>query len=182
MRLRVIAGELGGRFFDSPDTHTTHPMSERMRGAMFNSLGDISGQTVLDAFAGTGAISFEALSRGAAHAVLIERDKKAQSVIAKNIESLGLQFRAKLIKATAKQWADNNPDARFDLIVADPPYHDPQLSTIALLSGLLKPNGLMLVSYTGRGSAPTVKASGVVVVDNKTYGDAALAFYRVKAA
>lgn len=176
MRLRVIAGTLGGRFFESPETTTTHPMGERVRGALFNSLGDISGQTVLEPFAGSGALSFEALSRGAKSALLLERDKRAQATIARNITALGLESKARLIKANCRMWSENNPDAQFDLLLIDPPYHDMQLSTVALLIRHLKPNGLMVLSYQGRGSAPTV--NGVVVVDARLYGDAALAFYR----
>lgn len=176
MRLRVVAGALGGRFFESPETSTTHPMGERVRGALFNSLGDITGQTVLEPFAGSGALSFEALSRGAKSALLLERDKRAQATIARNITALGLGERARLIKANCRMWSQHNPDAQFDLLLVDPPYHDMQLSTVALLISHLKPNGLMVLSYQGRGSAPTV--NGVVVVDTRLYGDAALAFYR----
>lgn len=176
MRLRIIAGTLGGRFFESPETTTTHPMSERVRGALFNMLGNITGQTVFEPFAGSGALSFEALSRGAAHALLCERDKRAQAAIARNIAALGLNENAKLVKANCRMWSETNPDVQFDLLLIDPPYHDMQLSTVSLLIRHLKPNGLMVLSYQGRGSAPTV--NGVVVVDTRLYGDAALAFYR----
>lgn len=176
MRLRVIAGSLGGRFFESPDSSTTHPMGERIRGALFNSLGDISGQTVLEPFAGSGALSFEALSRGAKSALLIERDKKAQATIERNIQALGLSQNATLVKANCRMWSGTNPDAQFDLLLVDPPYHDMQLSTVSLLISHLKSNGLMVLSYQGRGVVPTV--NGVVVVDTKLYGDAALVFYR----
>lgn len=175
MRLRVIAGELGGRFFESPETSTTHPMGERIRGALFNMLGDVSGKTVLEPFAGSGALSFEALSRGAASALLLERDKRAQMTIGRNIQGLGLADAATLVKANCRMWSEHNPDARFDLLLVDPPYHDMQLSTVSLLIRHLKPNGLMVLSYQGRGSAPTV--NGVVVVDTRLYGDAALVFY-----
>jgi 16S rRNA (guanine966-N2)-methyltransferase len=176
MRLRVIAGTLGGRFFESPETTTTHPMSERVRGALFNSLGNLDGQTVLEPFAGSGALSFEALSRGAKSALLLERDKRAQATIARNIEALGLVNKAKLVKVNCRTWSEANMDTLFDLLLIDPPYHDMQLSTVALLIRHLKPNGLMVLSYQGRGVAPTV--NGVVVVDTRLYGDAALAFYR----
>jgi 16S rRNA (guanine966-N2)-methyltransferase len=180
MRLRVIAGSLGGRFFDGPDSFATHPMGERIRGAMFNSLGNIEGYEILDAFAGSGALSFEAISRGAKHAIAIERDRKAQSIIDKNIKALGLQNKVKLIRASASAWSGTNEDKKFDVILCDPPYNNPQLSTVSGLIKHLKPNGLMVLSYSGRESTPTV--NGVVVVDAKLYGDAALAIYRKGAA
>ena len=175
--MRIIAGELGGRFFSAPDSTATHPMAERVRGALFNSLGDISGQAVLDAFGGSGALAFEAISRGADSVIVIERDKRAQRIIAENIKTLGLEDRVKLIRAGASSWSETNPGAQFDLLLCDPPYHDLQLSTVSKLISLVKPNGLMVLSYPGRESAPTV--NGVVVVDSsKSYGDAALAYYR----
>lgn len=176
MHMRVIAGTLGGRRFIAPDTRATHPMGERIRGSLFNILGDITGKTVLDPFAGSGALSFEALSRGAAHATLCETDRRAQKIIAKNIDLLGLQHHTKLIQANCRMWSKQNPHATFDLVLADPPYHNMQLSTITLLIRHLNNNGLMVLSYIGRGSAPAV--NGVVVVDNRSYGDAALAFYQ----
>ena len=177
MRMRVIAGELGGRFFAGPDSPVTHPMAERVRGAMFNALGDIEGLTVLDAFAGSGALAFEAISRGAASAIVVERDKRAQRILAENIKTLGLEGRIKLIRTGISSWLDTNQDAQFDLVLCDPPYHDLQLSTVSKLTSHVKQNGLMVLSYPGRESAPTV--NGVVVVDkSKSYGDAALAYYR----
>jgi len=177
MRMRVIAGELGGRFFAAPDSSATHPMAERVRGALFNALGDIEGKTVLDAFGGSGALAFEALSRGAALAIIVERDKRAQRIIAENIKSLGVEGQAKLIRTGIGSWSDTNDDALFDLVLCDPPYHDMQFSTVSKLTHHVKPNGLMVLSYPGRESAPTV--NGVVVVDkSKSYGDAALAYYR----
>jgi 16S rRNA (guanine966-N2)-methyltransferase len=176
MRLRVIAGRLGGRLFDAPDTTLTHPMGDRIKGSLFNILGDVTGMTVLDPFAGSGALSFEAISRGAKSALLLDRDKRAQKTIQKNIESLGLGEQAKLVAASCRAWSENNPTKKFDLILADPPYNEQQLSTVDLLTQHLKPKGLMVLSYPGRDLVPTV--NGVVVVDKRIYGDAALAFYQ----
>lgn len=176
MRLRIVAGEYGGRFIDGSDSDATHPMGERMRGALFNMI-DVKGKTVLDPFAGSGSLSFEAVSRGAKNSLALERDRLAQKIIQKNIALLGVGQKVTLVKANCRMWSEKNPDARFDLILADPPYHDMQLSTVSLLIRHLNPNGLMVLSYPGRGSAPTV--NGVVVVDNRLYGDAALAFYRL---
>jgi len=180
MRIRLISGQFGGRFIDAPDTSRTHPMSERIRNAMFNIIGDVDGQRVLDAFAGTGSLGFEALSRGAQSVTFIERDRVAQKVIAENIELLGVEPSAKLIKSSIAGWDETSENDKFDLIFADPPYHDLQFSTVLRLINHLNPNGLMVLSHPGRESVPTV--NGVVVVDNRSYGDAALAFYRLDSA
>ncbi len=179
MKTRLISGEFGGRFIDSPHTDRTHPMGERMRGALFNILGDLDDFRVLDAFAGTGALGLEALSRGASEAVFIERDRVAQKVLEENIDLLGVGARARLIKSSVSAWTDTTESQAFDLIFADPPYHDLQLSTVKKLVKYMQANSLMILSHPGRELAPTV--NGVVVVDNRSYGDAALAFYRLDA-
>src|ERR1700683_4883439 len=102
--MHIIAGYLKGRTFDSPKSGQTHPMSDKIRGAMFNMLGDIEGLNILDAFSGSGAIAFEAISRGAASVTLIESDHLAQRSIALNIDKLGLSESASLIRANANSW------------------------------------------------------------------------------
>lgn len=96
--MRVVAGRLGGRIFDSPRTHRTHPMSEKARGAIFNVLGDIAGLSVLDAYSGSGALAIEAVSRGAKSVLAIEVDVEAVKTIARNIENLQLGDRIKCSK------------------------------------------------------------------------------------
>jgi 16S rRNA (guanine966-N2)-methyltransferase len=177
MNVRVIAGTFGGRILEGSATNRTHPMSERIRNALFNKLGDeVVDARVLDAFAGSGVIGLEALSRGAQSVVLVEKDKVATNIIEHNIHTLGVDEKAQLVKAPVSSWTSHYSGELFDLIFADPPYHDPQFSTALQLLELLKPNGLMVLSYPGRGEAPT--ANGVVVVDNRSYGTAALVFYR----
>ncbi len=178
MNVRVIAGKFGGRILDAPDTAKTHPMSERIRNALFNSLGDgVEGTMVLDAFAGSGAVGFEALSRGADHVIFLEKDRIAGKVIEKNIHTLNCADNAKLIRASVAAWSENNPDVQFDVIFADPPYHDTQFSTVTRLFSHLKPGALMVLSHPGRGEAPT-ETKGIVVVDNRSYGTASLTFFR----
>ena len=155
-------------------------MGERIRGSLFNIIGtEIKDAVVLDAFAGSGSLGLEAVSRGAKHATFIERDRIAQNVISNNIKTLGVENATKLVKAPVGTW-QNTTKEQFDIIFADPPYQDLQLSTAMSLTKLLKPNGLMVLSYTGRGEVPT--ELGVVVVDNRSYGDAVLAFYRKEGA
>jgi 16S rRNA (guanine966-N2)-methyltransferase len=177
VNVRLISGIYGGRKIEAPDGDRTHPMSERVRNALFNSLGTkVVGTTVLDAFAGTGSIGLEALSRGAKHATFIERDRIAQKILAKNITTLGAEEHAVVIRAAVNSWIETQEGSEFDLIFADPPYGDTQFSTVEKLFGLLKPEGIMVLSHPGRGEIPT--KTGVVVVDNRSYGNAYLTFYR----
>jgi 16S rRNA (guanine966-N2)-methyltransferase len=178
MRVRLISGQYGGRTIDAPDTSKTHPMSERIRNAMFNSLGDdVRGARVLDAFAGSGAVGFEALSRGASTVTFLERDRIAQKVIGANISLLGCDEAARLIKAPVASWSEGNADEVFDVIFADPPYHDVQFSTVSRLFSHLKLGGTMILSHPGKGEVPS-GAKGIVVVDNRSYGNANLTFFR----
>jgi 16S rRNA (guanine966-N2)-methyltransferase len=174
--MRIISGRLGGRLFDSPGSAKTHPMSDKMRGALFNILGDIEGLTVLDAFAGSGALGFEAASRGAGSALAIDSDLAAQKVIEKNIRQLGLAGSVKLIKATANAWLGTNKDAQFDIVLCDPPYHDLQPNLLVRLTACVKPGGLFVLSWPGGQDPPELL--NLEQVENRSYGDGQLIFYR----
>jgi 16S rRNA (guanine966-N2)-methyltransferase len=177
MNVRIISGTFGGRKIEAPDNSRTHPMGERVRNAMFNTIGaELQGATVVDAFAGTGALGLEAISRGAVHATFIERDRIAQRILAKNITSLNIETQATLIRTAVHNWVQTVQGQEFAIIFADPPYDDVQFSTAQELLGLLKPGGLMILSHPGRGEELT--KAGVVVVDNRSYGNAFLTFYR----
>ncbi|MBP9738974.1 16S rRNA (guanine(966)-N(2))-methyltransferase RsmD [Candidatus Saccharibacteria bacterium] len=175
--MRIIAGRYGSRIIRAPRGHKTHPMGERIRSSLFNSLGDLSGKTVLDAFAGSGSLAIEAVSRGAESAVATESDRAAYLVVKANVEKLGAH-NVQVVKASCHAWSSTNVDKKFDIIFCDPPYNHLQLSTVFALRKHLKPNGLMVLSYPGRELTPN--ASGVVVVYNRNYGDAALAYYRLR--
>jgi 16S rRNA (guanine966-N2)-methyltransferase len=178
VNVRLIAGFYGGRTIEGSGTSRTHPMGERIRNAIFNKVGsELEDADVLDAFAGSGALGLEALSRGAKNVTFVERDRVAQKVISNNITLLHVEAQSTLIKLPVSQWV-KGMHRQFDIIFADPPYDDPQLSTVSELFGLLKPNGLMVLSYPGR--SETLAELGVVVVDNRSYGNAAIAFYRKK--
>lgn len=173
--MRIIAGRLGGRQFASPKGHRTHPMSDKMRGALFNALGDISGLTVLDAFAGSGAISFEAVSRGAAHAMAVERDRQAQQAIAESIEKLGISGQIKLIKASAGSWLGTSDDL-FDIVVVDPPWEDPQINLLLRLADRTKPGGLFVSSI--RNASDLSLRGNFHELSRKNLGDGSLTIFR----
>ncbi len=176
--MRVISGRLGGRAFDTPDNNRTHPMSERMRGALFNALGDIEGLTILDAFGGSGGMSIEAVSRGAKSSVVVEIDINAHKTIINNIKNLGLEKEIKAIRANVSGWSDNNPDAKFDLILCNPPFDKLRLDLIQKLTKHLKKGGLFVLSWPTRDSAPNLPDLNLVSIKEKDYGDAQLVFYR----
>ena len=174
--MRIIAGYLGGRTFNSPNSNRTHPMSDKARGGLFNALGDISGLTMLDAFAGSVALSFEAISRDAESVVAIDIDKKAQTAIQESIKSLGLGDKIKAIRANASGWSDNNPDQQFDIVIAAPPYDVLQLFIVTKMINHVKPGGLFILDWPAKTPVPVF--AGLKVVAEHNYGDAQLIFFR----
>lgn len=176
MSLRIIAGTLGGRIISTPHGHRTHPMGERARGGLFNTLGDIQGLSILDAFAGSGAIGFEAISRGARRVTLIDKDKNAFMTMQANQQELELQAETKITQAGITAWLKNNPSVEFDIVVADPPYDDLQHHVLERLAVPVKRGGLLVLSWPGDLKLPVF--SDLEIVSQKSYGDIQLAFYR----
>jgi 16S rRNA (guanine966-N2)-methyltransferase len=115
--VRVAGGELRGRRLKAP--RSQRPTTERVREAVFSILGDVGDARVLDLFCGSGALAIEALSRGAARAVLVDTDPRAARA---NVEALNLGERAETVRADACRWLDRRAGEAFDLILCDPPY------------------------------------------------------------
>jgi len=177
MKMNITSGKFGGRILKTPKGTITHPMSGRTRGSLFNIINnELEGAEVLDAFAGTGSLGLEALGHGALHAMFVERDNQALDALKENINALDVKTSTTIFSMSVKNFIESNKSKVFDVIFVDPPYDDFQLSTVLQLLSLLKPNGLMILSYPGRGEVPI--ADKFVVVDNRSYGGSALAFYR----
>lgn len=121
--IRVVSGEFGGRKLQVPEGMATRPTTDKVRQAVFNSLdsaGLIDGATIADLFAGSGALGIEALSRGAASCVFVERDRAALKALRANIEVLGLEDRTTVVTSDVPAWL---PAMRgIDLALIDPPY------------------------------------------------------------
>jgi 16S rRNA (guanine966-N2)-methyltransferase len=124
--VRVVAGSARGRRLVAPDGRDVRPTTDRVREAVFNalgSLGAVDGARVLDLFAGSGALGIEALSRGAAHATFVERDRRARQTVDRNLATAGLADRATVVAEAAEPFlarvAGGPP---FDLALLDPPY------------------------------------------------------------
>jgi 16S rRNA (guanine966-N2)-methyltransferase len=176
--MQIISGDLKAKKIVNL-SNVTHPMSEKIRGGLFNILGDINGLTFLDCYSGTGAVSFEAISRGAKSAVLVESDKKAQQSIVSNIKNLDVGSDVMLIKSSVKNFVDNYKAERFDVVLCDPPFDKPiDINTISRLETLVKTDKLLIISLPNKPIDFHFNSMDEIKV--KIYGDARLVFFRRK--
>lgn len=176
--MRIVGGEFRGRRLSGPKGEATRPTSDKVREALFSILGDVEGLRLLDLFSGTGAVALEALSRGAAGAVAVERDRKMLGVIGANAESvLGSgDHRLELRAGDAIRQLGAGQMGQFDLVFVDPPYRDaerlaPQLAE--LLPAVLAP-GARVVTESDRRAPLDLSRSGLAQVSEHRYGDTLL--------
>jgi 16S rRNA (guanine966-N2)-methyltransferase len=135
--MRVIAGTAKGRRLGAPAGDTTRPTADRVREATFNALTSLAAVdgTVLDLFAGSGALGIEALSRGAASATFVDTDARAIAAVRANLEATGLDGRATIVRNDALRFLASRPE-RFDLALLDPPYTFADADWAGLLAAL----------------------------------------------
>ncbi|WP_406092776.1 16S rRNA (guanine(966)-N(2))-methyltransferase RsmD [Kitasatospora purpeofusca] len=159
---RVIAGAAGGRRLAVPPGRGTRPTSDKAREAMFSTLealrGTLHGARMLDLFGGSGAVGLEALSRGAAHVLLVEADAQAARVIRENVRTVGLPGALVQAARAEKVVAGPAPEAPYDLVFLDPPYvvtDDEVREMLITLSagGWLAEDVLVTVERSTRGGA-----------------------------
>ena len=125
--MKIVSGIYGGRPLKTLEGKTTRPTSDKVRGAIFNMIGPyFEGGRVLDLYAGSGGLSIEAVSRGMSSAVLVERDRKAQAIVAENIQMTKEVGKFQLLKMDAER-ALEQVSGKFDLILLDPPYAKEQI-------------------------------------------------------
>ncbi len=173
--MRVIAGRFKSRILKDPRSRKTHPMSEKIRGALFNSLGDISELVVLDAFAGTGAVAIEALSRGAIRVYAVDRDQDAFDVLQQNRDAVTDETELSVHRANVKSWLKQQNGLEFDLVIADPPYDAIGMNALDQCAAATKPGGLLIVSLP---VAERISFKNCRQIDEKTYGNAKLVYFR----
>jgi 16S rRNA (guanine966-N2)-methyltransferase len=168
--VRIIAGTHRGHRIAAPRGSDTRPTSDRVRENAFNLIGPVDGASVLDIFAGSGAMGLEALSRGAAHCVFVESDRDACRTINANLDKLQLHA-AVLCKDALR--ALSQETRRYDLILCDPPYDYADLERLApYLERALAENGLLVYESTGRADAPQV--GSLAQRTSRKYGSARL--------
>ncbi len=153
-------------------------MSDKVRVAIFDVLGDISGLSVLDAYAGSGAAGLEALSRGAGNVVAIESARSALEAIRRNQGALGVAWGFTVIASTVETWAakPENDGLMFDIIIADPPYARLDIDVLEKLSRHLKERGIMVISHY-----KTIKLDAIgnlTKTVEKRYGDSSVTMFQ----
>ncbi len=180
--MRVVAGRLKGRALASPASRAIRPTSDRLRETMFDIIGSrhtglLEGARVVDLFAGTGALAIEAISRGAAFALFVDSGAEARALIRANVEALGLGGVTRIWRADATKLGNAPAGPAFDLAFLDPPYGQglasPALGAL-VAGGWLRPGGLAIVEESEKAdiSAP----DGLILLDERSYGDTKLAF------
>jgi 16S rRNA (guanine966-N2)-methyltransferase len=152
--VRIIGGAWRSRLVEFPDAPDLRPTPDRVRETLFNWLGqDMSGRACLDLFAGSGALGFEALSRGAASAVMVEKDPAALRALRENAQKLGAR-NLTVVRGDALEFARESR-ARFDVVFVDPPYRlGLQTAALALVRGLLSESGRAYVESASAFEAP----------------------------
>jgi 16S rRNA (guanine966-N2)-methyltransferase len=186
-RPRIIAGEAGGRRLAVPAGEAVRPTSDRVKESVFSALGPtrLVGARVLDLYAGSGALGLEALSRGAAEAVFVDRDAAAARAIRANIETLGFEGRAVLRPSSVTALlAGPRPGDPFDLALLDPPYDTPAAEVEAVLRLLIEgewltPDGTVVVERAAN-SAPLGWPDGWGSTWERCYGDTLVLFAQRK--
>jgi 16S rRNA (guanine(966)-N(2))-methyltransferase RsmD len=175
--VRIVAGARKGHRILAPPGMDTRPTSDRVREAAFNLIGPVDGASVLDLFAGSGAMGLEALSRGAARAVFVEANARAATAIERNLDKLRLHgatvLRRDALSALAAEAAAGRT---YDLVLADPPYAEwPTLEgrLARYVEVVLAPSGLLVVETAAR----TEPGLPLTMRTSRRYGSARLTLY-----
>lgn len=197
-QIRITSGLYRGHALASPQSAATHPMGDRVRLALFNSLSawwqneDRQTLCVLDAYAGTGALGLEALSRGATHVDFIEKDRRALTALRQNLQALGLSATSVAIyPQSVVKFTSLTPAAAarqgYDLILIDPPYDHFNPTEFAHLAQLLAPGGRLVLSHPdafspeafAAATQPADSARPLRLLSTRHYAAAHLSFYAV---
>lgn len=175
--MRIVAGSRKGHRIAAPKGAATRPTGDRVREAVFSIVGSVEGASVLDLFAGSGAMGLEALSRGAATCVFVECDREAARVIQANLEKLRLTGAVVANRDVAAVLRDDRGRGRrYDLVLVDPPYEEWERHADALaelLPAVLEDDALVVVETAGR----TEPELPLALVTTRRYGSARITVF-----
>ena len=176
--MRVIAGRLGGRRLHATRGRGVRPTADRVRESLFAILGDaVLDASVLDLYAGTGALAIEAVSRGARRATCVERDARALAVLERNVEELGIGDRVQAARSDALHYARQlaHEATSYDVVLCDPPYRDPLDPLRAAVLESAWWTTVAVIEHDASTDPPA--ATPGLRADTRQYGDSAITFY-----
>jgi 16S rRNA (guanine(966)-N(2))-methyltransferase RsmD len=177
--VRIIAGSRKGHTIHAPRGRDTRPTSDRVRENVFNILGPVDGAAVLDLYAGSGAMGLEALSRGAARAVFVERDADAAHTIERNLDTLRFSATVLRLDAVSALAAEARAGRKYDLVLVDPPYDvytELQTKLAGYLPSVLADGGVVVVETDAR-IEPTLP---LVERTSRRYGSTRITVYEAQ--
>jgi 16S rRNA (guanine(966)-N(2))-methyltransferase RsmD len=178
--MRIVAGSARGRQLRAPRGDGTRPTSDKVRGAIFNMLGQFfDGGRVLDLYAGTGAMALEALSRGCERAVCVESDPDAAEIILRNAEACGFAGRLELRRERVARVLPRLPSGQFTMAFVDPPYDAGPEAALASLAPLLAPGGRVVAEHR-QSQLPDARYGSLVLTDQRAYGDTGISIYALE--
>ena len=174
---RIVAGTARGRRLHVPRGLGTRPTSEKVRGAVFNVLGQFfEGGDVLDLYAGSGALALEALSRGCARATLVERDRVALEAIRRNAEACGFSGRVEILPGEVRGRLARLPADRFDLVFVDPPYEEGPGEALALLDRVTRRGGRVVAEHAAD-APPADRFGNLALAARRGWGGTGVSIY-----
>ena len=183
--MRIVGGKFKGLHLTTPADQSTRPTSDRVREAVFNILAhgisdfELDGARVLDLFAGTGALGFEALSRGARHCQFVDESTEARGLVRTNADKLGVIGQCKIWRRDATDLGPCAPLPKFDLIFADPPYGKGlgEKALVSLVQGdWINAGGIVVLEEIEKVEVPEI--AGLTLIDERSYGETKVRFYR----
>lgn len=181
--MRIIAGRFRGQTIKAPRGSETRPTADRVREALFSILGDLNGLTIVDCFAGSGAMGLEALSRGARRVVMIESARGAIGTIRENVAKLGTQESVSIAACAVEASRRHlEREAPFDVVIADPPWPSAEQSAERLVTtvrGLLSPQARVVIGHRRSEPIELPDGSALVLTDRRHWGDSGMSFYSV---
>lgn len=178
--MRIISGSARGRKLKGPPSHATRPMTDKIRGAVFNSLASLGVEPdiVLDLFAGTGAIGIEALSRGASQADFVDMGREPAAVIRDNLRTAGFERQGRVHQMPVDRFIDQARQS-YDFIVMDPPYADPEIiPTLERLatSKLVQSGTIVVLGHSPRVEPPD-RIGPLEALRHRCHGDTCFSIY-----
>ena len=178
--MRIVAGSARGRALVAPHGLATRPTSDKVRGAVFNVLGQFfEGGTVLDLYAGSGALALEALSRGCERAVCVDAAREAAEAIRRNAEACGFGARVEVRREPVELALGRLPRVAFSLAFLDPPYALGPEPALAGVAPVLAPGATVVAEHDARRPPPD-RVGALALVDRRAYGDTGISIYRLE--